>query len=316
MFGETQGVGELLGHHAGPAPGADMGEQHDHRVRFEGRLERRAGGREQLVDDPPVLHVRRQQAERHLADLGPGHAVTIAEGAVFRGEQAILLEIERHRAQPPQRLVVDVGQACIDFEVLDHRQDLDRGARQDRELHVGMLGAVRRGQRRDHGERRRNGGDLEMAVQALLQGAHFLAHGPRVGHDRTRPVEHPLSLGGEAQEARRALHQHDAQGLLELLDARGEGRLRDAAQFGGLAEILFARQRQEILELVDHPVTAPRSVAAARARAHRYAPPCWRGTRPASVPFSPAERSSARVRCWCGPATRGSRPAPARCGCA
>ena len=96
-----------------------------------------------------------------------------------------------------------------------------------------------------------------MAVEAFLERAHFLAHRPRVGHDGARPVEHPLALGREAQEARSALHQHDAQGFLELLDAGGEGRLRDAAQFGGLAEILFPRQSQEILELVDHPVRVP-----------------------------------------------------------
>jgi hypothetical protein len=68
---------------------------------------------------------------------------------------------------------------------------------------LGWLGAIGRGQRRHHRQRGRDGGDLEMAGEALLQGLHLGAHGARVGDDAARPVEHALALGGEAQEARR-----------------------------------------------------------------------------------------------------------------
>ena len=38
MLGQAQRVGQLLRHDAGPAPGADMREQHDHRIGFERRI--------------------------------------------------------------------------------------------------------------------------------------------------------------------------------------------------------------------------------------------------------------------------------------
>ena len=95
-----------------------------------------------------------------------------------------------------------------------------------------------------------------MPAQALLQGLHFLAHGAGVGDDAARPVEDPLAFRGEAQEARGALHQHDAQRVFELFDAGREGRLRHAALLGGPAEIALARQRQKIFELVDHGITS------------------------------------------------------------
>ena len=229
-----------------------MREQHDHRVGFQRRLDMAASGVQQAVDDASVLHVRRQQAERDAPDLGPGDLVALAQRTVGRGEQAVLLEIERHRPQAAQRLIVDVGEPGIDLEVAQHRQDLARGSRQDRELHVGMLGAIGRGQRRHHGQRRRDRGDAQMAAQPLLERPQFLPHGATVGHDRARPVEDAFALGGEAQETRRPLHQHHAQRILELLDARGKGRLGHATLLGRLAEIFLACKRNQKFKFIDH----------------------------------------------------------------
>ena len=42
---------------------------------------------QRAVDDAAVLHVRRQQAQRHLAHLLPGHLIAVPEllsGAVIR----------------------------------------------------------------------------------------------------------------------------------------------------------------------------------------------------------------------------------------
>ena len=94
---------------------------------------------------------------------------------------------------------------------------------------------------------------LSRPLSPFLQSLHLLPHGARVGDDGARPVEHPLALRGEAQEARGPLHQHDAQRVLELLDAGREGRLGHAAGLGGAAEVALASQRQQIFELVDHP---------------------------------------------------------------
>ena len=77
------------------------------------------------------------------------------------------------------------------------------------------------------------------------------AHRARVADDAARPVEHPLALRREALEARAAIDQQHAHLLLELLDAGRQGRLGHAAGLGGAAEMLFAGQRQQEIELVD-----------------------------------------------------------------
>src|ERR1700680_900283 len=115
-----------------------------------------------------------------------------------------------------------------------------------------MLSAIGRGDRRHHSERRRNRGYAQAAREPVLQRLDLLAHGARVADDAARPIEGALALVGEADEARTALHQHDAEGRLELLDAGGQRRLGDAAGVGGTAEMLFAGKRQKVFELVDH----------------------------------------------------------------
>ena len=53
----------------------------------------------------------------------------------------------------------------------------------------------------------------------MAGGPHLLAHRAGVTDDPPRPFERPLSLGREALIARTALHQHDAEHVLKLLDA-------------------------------------------------------------------------------------------------
>ena len=108
------------------------------------------------------------------------------------------------------------------------------------------------------GERGRDGRDLQVTAQALPQRPHFLAHRARVRHDRARPVEDPLALGGEAEKARSTLHQQHAQRVLELLDAGGKSRLRHPALVRGAAEVSFARQRDQEFEFVDHEAACSR----------------------------------------------------------
>ncbi len=64
-----------------------------------------------------------------------------------------------------------------------------------------MLGAVGRGEQLDHGERRGNGGDANMAGKAALQRIDLLMHGARIADDAARPVEHALAFRGESLEA-------------------------------------------------------------------------------------------------------------------
>src|SRR5207247_6233617 len=60
--------------------------------------------------------------------------------------------------------------------------------------------------------------DAQLAGQPMLERLDLFAHGARVTDDPARPVEGALAFRGETDEARAALHQEDAERLLELLD--------------------------------------------------------------------------------------------------
>jgi hypothetical protein len=174
------------------------------------------------------------------------------EGAVGGDEQAVALLVERDGTHPLQGLLVDVGEARLHLEGADHAQDLVGGARLDAEAHLRVPLPEGRGELGRHGERGGDHRDAHVPGEPLLQGARLLAHLPHVAHDAKRPLVDPLALRGEALVAGAALHEQDAQRRLELLEARRQGGLGDAAQLGRLAEMALARQRDEVFELVDH----------------------------------------------------------------
>ena len=60
-------------------------------------------------------------------------------------------------------------EARIDLQVLEHRQDLDRGPRQNGKGHVGMLGAIGRGERRHHGKHRRDFTYIDDIVEGIIR---------------------------------------------------------------------------------------------------------------------------------------------------
>src|SRR6202023_4251753 len=105
------------------------------------------------------------------------------------------------------------------------------------------------------GQRHRDRGDAQPAGQPVLEGVDLLAHGAAVADDAARPVEHAFAFRREILEPRAAIDQKHAETILELLDAGGEGRLCHAAGFGGPAEMLFARQREQEFELIDHSLS-------------------------------------------------------------
>src|SRR5262249_18639455 len=92
----------------------------------------------------------------------------------------------------------------------------------------------------------------DLSRQPVLEGIDFLFHRTRVGNDTARPVERSLAFRRKPQETRATLHEHHAEYLFELLDARRHGRLGHAARFGGAPEMPFTRERQKELQLVDH----------------------------------------------------------------
>jgi hypothetical protein len=80
--------------------------------------------------------------------------------------------------------------------------------------------------------------------QGRAERVDLLAHGARITDDAPRPIEHALTLGREALEARAALHEQYAERVFELFDGGGEGRLAHAAGFGSEAEMPLARETQ------------------------------------------------------------------------
>ena len=58
-------------------------------------------------------------------------------------------------------------------------------------------------------------------------------------------------LVGQQHAGARALDEHEAELLLELVNLHGKRRLRDGAGFRGAAEMLLARQRVEVAELFE-----------------------------------------------------------------
>ena len=250
---------ELRRHHAGPAPGLDVGVEHQQRVRRQRRHRLRAHRLQRAVDDAAVLHVRRQQAQRHLPDFLPRHLLAIAEHRIRRRQQAVALVIERNGANLADRLVLDIGQPGIDLEIFQKPQHVGRGAGADLKLHVGMFGAERRRQRRHHAEHGRDRRDPDLAGQLVLEPVDLLPHRAGIADDPPRPVERAFAFRRKALEARAALHQHDAEDFLELLEAGRHRRLGDAAGLGGPAEMPFLGQRQQKFELVDQEM-APKKL--------------------------------------------------------
>ena len=85
----------------------------------------------------------------------------------------------------------------------------------------------------------------------VFERVDFLPHRAGIADDAPRPVERPLALRRKALEPRAALHQHDAEDFLELLEAGRHRRLGDAAGLRGAPEMPFLGQRQQQFKLVD-----------------------------------------------------------------
>ncbi len=182
---EPEGLGQVVGHDRRPSPGPDVTEQDDHRVRFKRRVNGHAGLRQMLVDDPPVLHVGCQEAERQLRHLGPRHARRVGVRIAGRSDQPIALGIERNGNDVPERFVVEIGDPGIDVEIAEQRQNLDRGPRQDRERDAG-------------------GGDRETASSgaAPSQGP---SESPRAEAGPTDPIVPPASRPSSCAHHRRSV---------------------------------------------------------------------------------------------------------------
>jgi hypothetical protein len=91
-----------------------------------------------------------------------------------------------------------------------------------------------------------------MPHQSALERVDILPHGARVADDTAGPFQHAFAFRREAVKTRATMHQQHAEHILKVFDARRKRRLADAAGFGGTAEMLFACQRDDEFEPIDH----------------------------------------------------------------
>ena len=167
-----------------------------------------------------------------------------------------------------------------------------------------MIQRERRGERRDDRKRRRNRAHAEAADQTLPELRGVLLEAGRVGEDEAGPVEHPLALRREPLESLAPPDDQEAELLLELLDAVGQGRLRHAARLGGAGEVALARDGHQVVQMPqEHGCPGYRLSAARvlspRSSGGRLPPPRnsqWAGshTRP---PGRSPRRSAERMSC-------------------
>ncbi len=105
----------------------------------------------------------------------------------------------------------------------------------------------RQQERRD----RRNDAHPEFAVKRLTLGAGEVGKLVGRSNDPIGLVGDAFAKRGEAHDAPGALDQRDAEQGLEFAQARGQGRLRDEAGFGGASEMAVLAKRDEILQLLE-----------------------------------------------------------------
>ena len=166
-----------------------------------------------------------------------------------------MLGIKRQAAHGAQRLVVEIGDAGVDLEIVDALQDFLRRGRGHAKAHARMFGAEGRRQRRDHAQRRGDDGNPHKPGQTALERPDLLPHRPQIADDPLGPFQHPLAFRRQAMETGAAIDEQHAERLFELLDAGGESWLGHAAGFGSAAEALLAGDGDEKFQLIDQGAT-------------------------------------------------------------
>jgi hypothetical protein len=236
-----------------------VGDQRRDRVRLDRGIGRDAGLRERAVDDPPVLHVGRQQAQAQRRRAPPRDRHLVRDRPVGADQQQVVLAPERERLDLGQRLVVEVREPGVDLPARQALGDLARAHRHDLDAHARVALAKRRRDERRDGQRGRDRADPQRPLHPAAQAADLLFETVEVAQRSVHPRQHALALGGEALEAPRAPYERDAELAFQRANGGRQRRLRDVAGLGRAAEVPLARQRRQVLELPEeHTVDYPR----------------------------------------------------------
>ncbi len=161
---------------------------------------------------------------------------------VLRGDSAF--DLQRHAGHAPERFVLQIGEASVDLEVFEQRQDLQRRGRQHRERDVRMLFLSGRG---DPSAPWQVSSEWPPSLMCpdeyLARRAPFLAHGAGIARDATGPFEHPLASSGVSPRKREPrADKHDAELAFELADGRRQASAASRRKFLERcpAEVFFA----------------------------------------------------------------------------
>ncbi|MCY1361976.1 hypothetical protein D9M69_486740 [compost metagenome] len=225
-----------------------------------------AVGHRRLVDDGVAQAALAQQQVDPAAEEGAGavgqqrHALAAVEvverhaGGVHRADREHLgaAQVQRgedFRVHLQRRVRVVEGQHQVAAALAQQVHRLADVGRHQAAGDVQALGAQPRDPRREEAQRQRvRGGELQhLALPALqvMQMAHHLAE--LLDHGTCGDEE---QLAGLGQLHRRALavHQGQAEGILQAADTPAEGRLGDEALFRRLGEAAGGGQRAEVLQ--------------------------------------------------------------------
>ena len=239
-----EGGGEGLGEDGGPAAGGDLrGEDGG------GVGEEEAGGALELLlggeGDGGA-----EEGEGEGGDVVPGDAR--AGGGGGGGEEEEALAVEGEGVEAVAGGVVDVGEGDVELALAEGVEELGGGGGLEGELEGGKL--LGEGDAEDRGESGGGGqhAEAEGSLHALIaEVVELLLEAVAVFLHLLGPGEDALAFGGEALKALAALDDADVHIFFQLLDAGGEGGLRDVAGGGGAGEVALLVEGEQVFEVAD-----------------------------------------------------------------
>ena len=191
-----------------------------------------------------------EEGEGEGGDVVPGDAG--AGGGRRGGEEEEALAVEGEGVEAVAGGVVDVGEGDVEFTLAEGVEELGGGGGLDGELEGGKL--LGEGDAEGGGEGGGGGehAEAEGALHALVaEVVKLLFEAVAVFLHLLGPGEDALAFGGEAFEALAALDDADVHVFFQLLDAGGEGGLRDVAGGGGAGEVALLVEGEQVFEVAD-----------------------------------------------------------------
>jgi len=236
--------GEGLGKDGGPAAGGDLRGEYGGGV---GEEEARSALEPMLCREG---NGGAEEGEGKCGDVVPCDARTGGSGG--GGEEEEALAVEGEGVEAIAGGVVDVGEGDVELALAEGVEEFGVGRGLDGELDGGIL--LCEGDAEDGGEGGGGGqhAEAEDALHALIaEFVEFLLEAIAVFEHLLGPGEDAFAFGGEALKALAALDDADVHVFFQLLDARGERGLRDAAGSGGAGEVALLVEGEQVFEVAD-----------------------------------------------------------------